>query len=266
MMPQAPVQGSWSSVVRQFGPQLVFILLLCCGYTTSHAQAQAPPSAPASPSSPASPSVASKLQEYESKYQDNLRKIHAPLLQQYLADLTALLPRMVVAPDKEAVKAEIARVEKTIAEGGTLNLSPPQPQALAAANNKPGIIFTLEPSEASTPPVTNLAGDAVTPIGQAAWTLSKLPAGSYSLVVHYSCPQVPAAAVLSFTFAGVTKEREIKPSAATVKDKNYRLFTLPLVVTHDTTMEQVKLTSKDGGAPWFFVRQIVIVKPKEPLP
>ena len=213
---------------------------------------------------PAPPSVASKLQEYEGKYQDNLRKIQAPILQLYLTDLNSLLAGVSLASDKEAVKAEIARVEKAIADAGVFDFSPPQPAALAATRKRPGVIFTLEPREASIAAVTRSAGEAVTPIGMAAWTLSSLPAGRYTFVIHYTCPKMPPAAKLSLSFAGITKERELKPGPAAEEAKTDRILALPMTLTTDATKEPLKLSATPGSEPWFFVRQIVIIKPKEP--
>ena len=200
-----------------------------------------------------------RLQQLEMTYQDNLKRVHAPLLQQYLTELNALLAKSLAA-DASAIKAEIDRVQKMIASGGLIALDKKAAVVADNSRNANGIVFTLEPHEAQPPP----PNDSVTPLGTAAWTLSKLPAGNYEVIAHYACPKLPATPTLQISFHGQNFTRELKPNNVTKDGDTFRVLRLcQLRLKEDATYEALTVSSPANKEPWLMVKQILIVKAKD---
>jgi hypothetical protein len=200
-----------------------------------------------------------QLQTMELIYQKNLRAAQAPVVKEYLAQLSALLATSPAA-DTAAINGEIARVQK-MATAGTVEFSGPKtiasPLGPAAAG---GIVFTLEPHEAQPPQ----KDDALVPIGEASWTLSKLPAGQYDVVAHYTCPTLPASPTVTLDYHGITLSRELKSTQVTKDDKSMRVIRLgQLKLSEDVLLEKVTLKAASTSQPWLFIKQILIVKAKD---
>ena len=197
-----------------------------------------------------------RLQKLETTYQDNLRKVQAPLLQQYLAELKALQAKAAPA-DTAAIEAEIAQVQKLIASGGLVDLLPAKPVIADTKGKTPGIVYTLEPQEAQPPQV----GEAPVPIGEASWTLSRLPVGHYDLIAHYACPALPPDAKIEVSFGDQKVIREIKPSHITLTGDTFRVMRLGRIkVAADAFGQTISIKSSSPGDPWLFIRQTLIVK------
>lgn len=233
------------------------LLLLCwLAAVQGGAQTVVQPSAP--PASNKKPAVSS-LQTLEGTYVSNLKIVHAPLIQQYMGELKALLDKS-PASDAPAIKAEMARVQKMIDGGGLIEYS-----GKAAAPGGPamgnGIVFTLEPHEAQPPQ----PDDNPVPLGEASWTLSRLPAGNYDVIAHYSCETLPVTPVLKITFQGQEYQKELRPSNATRNSTTFRVMKLcQLRIKEDASFQKFTVTAGPGSEPWWFAKQILIVKAKEP--
>jgi len=200
-----------------------------------------------------------RLQKLELTYQDNLRKVQAPLLQQYLVELKALADK--ASPLEAAtIQAEISQVQKLIVEGGAVDLLPAKPLASERKGKAPGIVFTLEPHEAKPPQV----GDAAVPIGEASWTLSRLPAGNYDLIVHYACAELPAGGSIEFSFADQKHTREFKTNHITQSTDTFRVMRLGrLKIAADVVDQPLIIKSLAPGDPWLFIKQALLVKAQD---
>ena len=223
-----------------------FLACLLTVTIAAHAAAQTP--APAASQN--------RLQKLELTYQDNLRKVQAPLLQQYLVELKALLAK--ASPgDTAAIDTEIAQVQKLITTGGLVDLLPAKPVIADTKGKTPGIVYTLEPHEAHPPQ----AGDSPVPVGEASWTLSRLPAGDYDLIAHYACPALPPGASIEVSFGDQKITREVKPSHITLTGDTFRVMRLGRIkVAADTLSQAIVIKSPTPGEPWLFIRQALIVK------
>lgn len=234
----------------------VAALLFCLVCTCATARAQAPVQ-PAQPD--AGPPQPTRFQQLELTYVDNLKRVHAPLLQQYLGELKALMDKSLAA-DAPAIKAEVARVQKMVAGTGLIEFS-----GKSQAPNPPGmggngIVFTLEPHEAQPPQ----ADDKPVPLGEASWTLSKLQAGSYDVIAHYSCEKLSASPTLKISFNGQDYTREFKPANVTKSGGAFRVMRMcQLKVKEDAAFQKFTVATASGGEPWVFVKQILIVKSKD---
>ena len=178
------------------------------------------------------------------------------MIQQYLIELKALQAK--AAPSETAaIEAEIAQVQKLVTSGGLVDLLPTRPETTSTKGKTPGIVFTLEPHEAQPPQV----GDAPVPVGEASWTLSRLPAGNYDLIAHYACPALPPGATIEISFGDQKVTREIKPSHITLTGDTFRVMRLGrLKVSTDTQGQAIVIKSPTPGEPWLFIRQALLVK------
>ena len=214
---------------------------------------------------PAGTPAPTRLDQLETTYNELLKGTHQPLLKSYLADLLALQTKALVAADSAALKAEIARVQAIIAGKGIVEFDTPKPDAAQVAKvvRKSGIIFTLDPAEASPVPANATSPDAVVPMGTATWKLSSLPAGSYDVVAHYACPTPPPDAKLHVTFAGQAFDRELKTAQVTKDGKTFRVIRLcQLTLKVEAPMQNLTITATPAGAPWLFLKQVLVVKSK----
>ena len=219
------------------------------------AQTAAPPAAP----------PPSRLEQLEGTYNELLRGIHLPLLNQYLAELQALQAKALVAAESAALKAEIARVQAIIAGRGIVDLDAPKPEAKEAGKvvRKSGIVFTLEPGDASPPPARAGGADAVVPLGKASWLLSSLPAGSYDVVAHYACPALPAGAKVHVAFGKQEFDREVQATYLTKDGKTFRVMRLcQLTIKEEAVRQGFIVSATPDGEPWMFLKQVLIVKSK----
>lgn len=207
----------------------------------------------------------SRLEQLEGTYQDLLKGTHQPLLKQYLADLQAMQARALTAGDTTAVKAEIARIQAIIAGKGIVEFDVPKPETapLPKVVRKSGIVFTLDPPEATPPPPNASAPDAVIPLGAATWKLSSLPPGSYDVVAHYACPSAPENAKVHVSFAGQEFDRSLGAAQITKDAKTFRVMRLcQFTLKADATLQDLVVTAAPAGEPWLFLKQVLVVKSK----
>ncbi len=206
-----------------------------------------------------------RLEQLEATYSDLLKNAHQPLLKNYLAALQVMQARALIAADSAALKAEIARVQAIIAGKGIVEFDTPrqEPDKPAKVVRKSGIIFSLDPDEATPPPADAKNPEAVVPMGTATWKLSSLPPGTYDVVAHYSCATVAPGAKLHVSFAGQEFDRELKTAQVTKDNKTFRVMRLcQLTIKQEAQFQNVVITATPAGEPWVFLKQVLIVKPK----
>ena len=206
-----------------------------------------------------------RLEQLETTYNELLRGTHLPLLKQYLAELQALQSKALIASESASLKNEIARIQALIAGKGIVELDSPTPAAKMPGKvvRKSGIVFTLEPVDATPLPANATAPDAVVPLGQASWLLSSLPAGSYDVVAHYACPALPDGAKIHIAFGKQEFDRQLQPAHLTKDAKTFRVMRLcQLTLTAEEVRQNVVVTALPAGTPWVFLKQVLIVKSK----
>ena len=206
----------------------------------------------------------SRLEQLEATYNELLRGIHLPLLNQYLAELQALQAKALIASESAALKTEVARVQAIIAGKGIVDFDAPKPESKEAGKvvRKSGIVFTLEPGDAAPLPAKS-GPDAVVPLGKASWLLSSLPAGSYDVVAHYACPALPAGAKVHVAFGKQEFDRELQASHLTKDGKTFRVMRLcQFTIKEEQVRQSFVVSVAPEGEPWMFLKQVLIVKSK----
>ena len=229
------------------------LALVLCGPIVLNAQLLTPEGSP----------PATRLEQLEAQYNDLLKSTHLPLLKQYLADLQATQGKVATPAETAALKAEIARIQTLITGKGIVDFDNRKTDSSATPKvvRKSGIVFTLDPNEATPLPPVSTGPDAMVPLGSATWKLSALAAGTYDLVAHYACPIVPEGAKVHVSFAGQEFDRLVTPTQITKDGKTFRVMRLcQIKLPKDVLLQNVVVTTEPANAPWLFLKQALIVK------
>lgn len=239
------------------------MFLLACACAT----AQPADTAATAPSAP----PMTRLRDYELTYQQELRKIQAPLISDYITKLQQLLN---ASPETEqpAIRSELERMTKLNSEGGIVDLRAaiaPQaapPTAMPPPRSKgfkapPGTTLVLTPDKARS--ATSSAGsDRSLTLGKAEWPVDHLDAGSYDIVARYSCPAFTGTSSLIVTLGTQEVALKITPDMASEQFLLRRVAHFDL--DHDLNNDTLRLELKPGDLPTMQIRQISVVKPRPP--
>jgi hypothetical protein len=216
----------------------------------------------AAPTASQDPGSLSKIAQMEQTYRESLKARHLPLIQSYVAELRQLQARATTVEDKTAYGEEIARIAKMFNEGGVVMPrelgAAPKPKLMVENAAISGAVFSLDPHEAEPAPP---AGAKQMSLGSAAWTLSRLPAGSYDVVAEYTCPEVPNGGEIIVSFGSLREKRSLAMHHATKDGTTFRLLRLGrLVVEEEVLGGRVTVSAAPGVEPWFTVRRILIAR------
>jgi hypothetical protein len=221
-----------------------------------------------------------RLQEYEATFQQELRKIHAPLLSGYLLSLQTLA-RTASPAEQPAVQAEIVRVQKLIASGTALDLAivaaalknTGTPVALPAdlsGLRDAGAVLELKAEQALEFSPTGVYPETL-PLGTASWNVSTLAAGGYEVLVQYACPALPAGQfTLSAAIGPHKTETVLKPARVTKSALDFKILRLGrLQISETLANETLKLTLSPPAADTpFRIQRLILAKktPTKPAP
>lgn len=216
---------------------------------------------------------ASRLQQMEEIYQKELSSRHIPLLGKYLVELQR--QAAILAPaDKSAYEREIERVQQVISSGGVVDLIAaqqaqsggvpiPAPAPLPAERKQ--ALIALSPALAQSLTPTAAPNSASALLGEGAWRIELIAAGTYDVLLHYACPNLEEALPIKVEFGGQLVEKLLEPGRATKDAQTFRIFRLgSLTLTGDRRGETLRLTAGDKGAPKLVLRSLLITKPRPP--
>ncbi|MCB1225349.1 MAG: hypothetical protein KDK99_06025 [Verrucomicrobiales bacterium] len=157
--------------------------------------------------SSASPGIAqeaavppSPLEQLEATYQAELKKLHAPLLAQYAADLQRLAAQTTSATDAAAVAREQQRVQRILEGDGIVDLSialrlSKEPESEAPMPGTPPVpprqraaLLTLLPATANKihPAPTDPSRAEASAFDSITWHVTDAPADTYEVILHYA--------------------------------------------------------------------------------
>ncbi|MBB5035217.1 hypothetical protein [Prosthecobacter vanneervenii] len=249
---------------------------LCSLLLATGASAQQPaPTAPAAPPPPttAAPQSATRLQQMESIYQKELSTRHIPLLGKYLLELQR---QAAVATDKKAYTAEIARVQQIINSGGVLDLIATQ-QAQAGTMPMPApmpappppeqkqALITLSPALAQEVVPKPPADSQTATVGEIAWRMEFIAAGTYDILLHYSCPDLKEPLKLRIECNGQVIEKDLEVERGTSSAQTFRILRLgSLALTSDLRGETLRLTAGDKASPQLILKSLLVTRPRPP--
>jgi hypothetical protein len=220
----------------------------------------------------------SRLKQYETTYQTELKKLHIPLLSKYLLDLQRLNAQTIDPTQQAAITAEILRVQKIITAGGVVDLAsaakgtreptPPgsmDKDASPKAKGSGRALLTLTPADA-TAIAPHFAGDTeAAAVAQISWMVDALPAGSYEVIAEYSFPNIAGDTPIKVTLAKEVIETKLTTMRATKDATQFRILRVGrLDLAEEIVHEALTLTVADGQtAPYPLLRQIIIARAKK---
>lgn len=235
------------------------LLLLLAG----HAAAQQPAPAPAA-----------RLQQMESIYQKELSARHIPLLGKYLIELQR---QAAAATDKSAYTAEIARIQQIISAGGVLDLiatqqaqsgtmpMPATPPIPVPIEQKQALI-ALSPALAQEVTPKAPADAQTATVGEIAWRIEFMAAGTYDLLLHYACPELEEPLKIVVECNGQTVVKELEVERVTKNAQTFRILRLgSLTLTNDLRGGTLRLSAGDKASPQLIVKGLLITRPRPPV-
>ncbi len=229
------------------------------------------------PAPASSPAAVARLQQMESIYQKGLSARHIPLLGKYLLELQRLAATAPAA-DKPAYDAEIGRIQQIISAGGVLDLIATQ-QAQSGAMPMPAPLPVPMPIEqkqaliALSPALAQdispkAAADAPTAaIGEIAWRIEFIAAGTYDILLNYACPEQADPLDLRVEFSGQMLTKELETGRMTKDAQTFRILRLgSLTLTNDVRGETLRLTAGDKASTKLICKGLLITRPRPPAP
>jgi hypothetical protein len=237
------------------------------GYLSLHAVGQQPSTAPA-----AEVQGVERFRSFERTYQEGLKRIHLPLLTNYLTQLNQL-----AATSKEpnpALEKEIALVQKTLAAGGLVDLTRlglPETQAIesfpipADAESPPGAVLVLKAENAKGGTLLKSMPPSIS-LGEASWPIDRLSKGDYEVLALYCLPNPLEGASVSVSLGLDTFAHELSRDRTTKPDQ-FRILRLGrLKLNQDIVSSPFTVSMVPKTASGFQIRQIIIAKPRSPKP
>jgi hypothetical protein len=231
---------------------------------------------------------AERLEQLDETYTSNLRKYHAPIIQEYLISLGKLKQTMAQRgrPERIAdVQDEIDLVKHIATTSGLLpydvlqreqqgfmpaERSTPEPITNKSPKNKPrdpALILATASAKRFSPALASLTvkpdGRAV-PVGAVEWVIDKIPAGDYRISILYSCAGKPADTSIIARLGSISVPRAFTAANATGGINEFRIASLgDFHLDKSLAGTSLVLQNADPTVAAIWVRQVIIIKATE---
>lgn len=212
-----------------------------------------------------------RLQQMEEIYQKELSSRHIPLLGKYLVELQR---QAATLADKTAYDGEIARVQQIISSGGAVDLiaaqqaqsgGVPMPAPSPVPTERKQALIALAPALAQSLSPAAATDSPTALMGEGSWRIEIIGAGTYDVLLHYSCPDLQEALPVKVEFGGQLVEKLLEPARSTKDAQTFRIYRLgSLTLTGDRRGETLRLTVGDKTAPKLILKSLLITKPRPP--
>ncbi len=228
---------------------------------------------------------AERLEQLEETYSSNLRKYHAPIIQEYLITLEKLKQTMSQRGQADRivnVQAEIDRVKKINAGSGLLpydsletasreNTSD-SPRATGTGtvktarnnNQDAAILLTAASVKRFTHDLAKLSDkpdSRAVPVGAAEWQMDKIPAGDYRVSILYSCAGKPADSTIIARLGQISVPRAFTAANATGGINEFRIARLgDIRIENGFAGTSLVLQNSDPTIVAIWVREVIITK------
>jgi hypothetical protein len=235
--------------------------------------AQTPPAA-ATPNPPTS----SSWQQLEATYQNELKKIHIPLLSSYINELTRLAAQSHSAEATVAINRELKEMQAVITAGGVVDLSRPLgTQETQAASNTPSApspkndsLLALSPGTAKTiTPAPNPPTPPTVTVQKISWLIAALPAGKYEVICQGAVTALETPANLTLQIGDQLLKFPLAKRHVATDSNNLRLIRIGTIdLPTDATQLPLDLAI-DSQASNLILRQLLFTRaatPKTPTP
>lgn len=251
------------------------------------APAAAPAAAAAVPAAAASPGLQSRLDTLDATYKSNLRRLHAPVLQDYMRQLELLRQQLTARArlsDAKTVEKEIEQVKQLIANGGAMPYTALHPAPPPVVGGTPMVAAPGSPPPPPGPPGTgpgkrpgfvlhaNMAKVQGVPadpsaktlsLGVAEWTVPSLPAGTYDLNIVFSAAKLDSDVEIRAFFDGNDLTATLSADRATGSDQTFRIFRIGhITLTQDVTNELLQMRS-NLPLGQMLVKNVIFAEPRK---
>ncbi|HEY2573872.1 MAG TPA: hypothetical protein VGH65_07375 [Verrucomicrobiaceae bacterium] len=229
---------------------------------------------------------AARFEQLDKTYTSNLRKYHAPIIQEYLTALEKLKQTMEQRDRNESaasVQAEIDKVRRLAAGPGLLPYDVLKPAPAANEEQQPASKPAEKSTKKSGPAVAVILAAAAAKsdsidsatfpdkpdgravaVGSAEWTIEKISAGEYRVSILYSCAGKPGDANMGVRLAQNRLQHPLTGANATGGVNEFRIARLGLIrVEKDLANEPLVLQNSDPTGKPIWVRQVIISKSTE---
>jgi len=255
--------------------------LSCLGVALCFALAFAQPQLVTAQSTPPAASPASTPSQWlqlETTYQNELKKIHVPLLSDYVNDLQRLAASSSNAETTVAIGKELQYVQSVINSGGVIDLTdlatglskdstkprptPPNPRQATNA------LLVLTPIQATTitpPPASTDASADAFDFTSMAWLIEALPKGHYEIIVQCTVAALPTAGTLDVSLGKNRLSFPLEKRHLAPAPDSFRLLklgTLELLV--DIKDTQLEITAPKDSQIKLRQLLITLAKPEPP--
>ncbi len=218
------------------------------------------------------------LDQIDNTYYTNLRKYHAPIIQDYLRELIKLKQSLAAKNrnmDAATVQTEIDKVKKLSTTTGLLPYDSLSAPATAPTEEEPPrkkmdlSIVLAAGSEVRTSLDRNNLKDKprgkALPVGAIEWSVEKIEPGNYRVAMLYSCAETPEGAAIAAKIGGTSIQRKLTSEDNTGSINEFRFAKLGIItIDQELTKETLVLQSSDPAKAAIWVRQIILTKVKAP--
>jgi hypothetical protein len=223
---------------------------------------------------PAALPVETPRERLEATFQSELRKIHVPLLADYVNRLKEMAALSRSSEATVAIQKELEWAQHVIEAGGVVDLAvaaselqpDPHPAAAAAAGmpdmTRPPL--ELAPGDShwvGEPPSPASAGSApeLTSTGMH-WRLDSLEPGEWDVFIQYAAPELKEHVEMEVSLGGELQRRRLDPSRATEAGDRFRVFRIGRI-SHEADSGPLELSlAKTGGEGMVLVKMVVLQK------
>jgi hypothetical protein len=252
-------------------------LCLCLGWlgpsSSLIGQTTNPAPAPASTPAPSPPASLSSWQQLEATYQNELKKIHIPLLSAYVNELTRLAAQSRNAETTVAINRELKEMQAIITSGGVVDLTKPPsgsetptpPNQPAPPRPKDDRVLALTPDTAKEilPTPASPLPTAVS-IRKIAWTIDSLAKGKYDIICQGAVTALDTPASLTLQAGDQLLKFPLTKRHIASDNNGLRLIRVGTIdLPADVTLLPLTLEI-DSAAASFLVRQVLVTRVATP--
>ena len=241
------------------------------------------------PATTATPTLSpqTRLDQLDETYSSNLKKFHAPVIQEYLKELEKLKKTFTTRGrdgDAARVQAEINKVQKIANNGGLLSYDPlkpappppkpddgPPPPRPGGPPPKrpqaPALVLGASAATQTAPDPANLSErptEAALPLGTAGWRVDKLPTGDYRVSILYSAKDSPAGLTVQAKIGTNSVQHSFTAANSTGSINEFRIARLGVIsLEQDIAQESLVLQCPEGTKPSIWVKQVMLMRVKD---
>lgn len=233
----------------------------------------APPTSPTAPT----PTTASSWVQLEGTFQNELKKIHVPLISAYVNDLQRLAATSSNAETTVAIEKELQYLQTVISAGGVIDLTElasgltngaskqrATPPTLRQATNALLVFTPVQATSISPPTAADTTDDSIA-FTNLTWLIEALPKGRYEIIAQCSVAALPTPSDLELSIGRTRTTFSLEKRHIAQTPDSFRLFKLGTIeLAIDVKDTQLEFSAPKDSLIKF--RQLLITQAKPEPP